>query len=142
MVTLQLAAPRGLTPGDAEVVAVGVGDAEVAPAPGAVGRLGGEGDAGRVDGGEGDVEVLDLEHDLDPRAADRGQALLGEARAGAGWRELGDRAEADHGVAPAQARVVVLAALDGEAERRVERDRGVEVVDVEGELDTGHGFSW
>jgi hypothetical protein len=45
--------------------------------------------------------------------------------------QLGDRPEADHRVAPAQARVVVLVALDGEAERRIDRDRGVQVLDEE-----------
>ena len=78
--------------------------------------MAGERVAGGADGCERHVEVLDLQDDLDPGSAVCGEALLGEAWSGAGHRELGDRAEAEDDVAPAEARVVVLPALDGEAE--------------------------
>src|SRR5829696_8543880 len=118
-------APRG----DAEVVAVRVGEPEVAQAPRAVGGLLGEHVAGGPDRGVGDVEVLDLEDDLDAGAARAGETLLREAGSGSGYRELGDRAEPEHDVAPSERRVVVLAALDGEADPRVEADRRVEILD-------------
>src|SRR5215207_6228507 len=96
--------------GDAEVVAVGVGEAEVAQAPRPVpGRLC-ERVAGGADDRERGVEILDLEHDLDAGAAPAGEALLREARAWPCRGELRDRFKPDDGIAPAEARVVVHAA--------------------------------
>ena len=102
--------------GHAEVVAVRVGQAEVAKPPWPfLNRL----DEAMASAGYSlslRIEVVDVAHDLHARATTTREPLLGEPRSLAVRGQPGDRTEPQHDRTAAQTRVVGLTTFEAEAE--------------------------